>query len=207
MGALLLKIDPRKPDVRRIHRAAEILKNDGIGIIPTDTIYAFMCRLGNKKGIERIIKLKGLKSKKVHFSLICNDLSEISHYTSPISRPVFKLLNKNLPGPFTFVLQANKQVSNFFDYNKKTIGIRIPSDEISVELPKLIGEPVITTSIHHEDEILQYETNPEMLFNKYQHHVDVMLDASSGAQEGSTVVDVTNEEPAIIRQGLGELAM
>jgi tRNA threonylcarbamoyl adenosine modification protein (Sua5/YciO/YrdC/YwlC family) len=117
------------------------------------------------------------------------------------------MLNKNLPGPFTFVLEANKQVGKSFDYNRKTIGIRIPSDNISVLLPRQIGEPIVTTSIHHEDEVLQYETDPEVLFNRYQHQVDVILDASNGAQEGSTVVDATNEEPHIIRQGMGQLVL
>jgi tRNA threonylcarbamoyl adenosine modification protein (Sua5/YciO/YrdC/YwlC family) len=163
------------------------------------------CDIHNRKSVEKIAKLKGIKLEKAKFSIIYHSLSQISEYTRPISNTVFKLMKKNLPGPFTFILNANNKVPEIFQSNKKTIGIRIPDNPIILEIVKEFGSPLLTTSVHDEDKIIEYTTDPELIHENYKDSVDLVIDGGYGQNEASTVVDCTGDEPVIIRQGIGEL--
>lgn len=205
MAAEFLSIHPETPEYRKIQEVVAVLNKGGIIAYPTDSVYNFGCSLDNKRAIEKLAKLKGIKLKKANFSLVCADLKSIDEYTTPFSRSVFKALNKNLPGPFTFILNASNQIPKLFDSNKKEIGIRIPDNEICLEIVKNLGAPMVTTSIHHEDEIVEYITDPEQIFEKFEHQVELVIDGGIGNNEPSTVVDCTQDELDIIRQGIGEL--
>lgn len=205
MSAEFLQIHPENPEFRKIQEVVTVLQKGGIIAYPTDSVYNFGCSLDNKRAIENLAKLKGIKLKKANFSLVCPDLKSIDQYTNPFSRSIFKALNKNLPGPFTFILNASNQIPKLFDSNKKEIGIRIPDNEICLEIVKLLGVPMVTTSIHHDDEIVEYITDPELIFEKFEHQVDLVIDGGMGNNQPSTVVDCTNDELDIVRQGIGEL--
>ena len=205
MAAEFLTIHPETPEYRKIQEVVAALNKGGIIAYPTDSVYNFGCSLDNKRAIEKLAKLKGIKLKKANFSLVCADLKSIDEYTTPFSRSVFKALNKNLPGPFTFILNASNQIPKLFDSNKKEIGIRIPDNEICLEIVRHLGVPMVTTSIHHEDEIVEYITDPEQIFEKFEHQLDLVIDGGIGNNEPSTVVDCTQDELDIVRQGIGEL--
>ena len=205
MSAEFLEIHPETPEYRKIKEVVSVLEKGGIIAYPTDSVYNFGCSLNNKRAIEKLAKLKNIKLKKANFSLICHDLKTIDEYTNPFSRGVFKVLNKNLPGPFTFILNASNQIPKLFDTKKKEIGIRIPDNKICLEIVESLGVPMVTTSIHHEDEIVEYITDPESIFEKFEHQVDLVIDGGIGNNEPSTVVDCTNDELDIVRQGIGEL--
>ena len=205
MAAEFLTIHPETPEYRKIQEVVATLNKGGIIAYPTDSVYNFGCSLDNKRAIEKLAKLKGIKLKKANFSLVCADLKSIDEYTTPFSRSVFKALNKNLPGPFTFILNASNQIPKLFDSNKKEIGIRIPDNEICLEIVRHLGVPMVTTSIHHEDEIVEYITDPEQIFEKFEHQLDLVIDGGIGNNEPSTVVDCTQDELDIVRQGIGEL--
>ncbi|MEN8786206.1 MAG: L-threonylcarbamoyladenylate synthase [Flavobacteriales bacterium] len=205
MAAEFLTIHPETPEYRKIQEVVAVLNKGGIIAYPTDSVYNFGCSLDNKRAIEKLAKLKGIKLKKANFSLVCADLKSIDEYTTPFSRSVFKALNKNLPGPFTFILNASNQIPKLFDSNKKEIGIRIPDNEICLEIVRHLGVPMVTTSIHHEDEIVEYITDPEQIFEKFEHQLDLVIDGGIGNNEPSTVVDCTQDELDIVRQGIGEL--
>jgi tRNA threonylcarbamoyl adenosine modification protein (Sua5/YciO/YrdC/YwlC family) len=205
LAAEFLPIHPETPEYRKIQEVTSVLNKGGIIAYPTDSVYNFGCSLDNKRAIEKLAKLKGIKLKKANFSLVCADLKSIDEYTTPFSRSIFKALNKNLPGPFTFILNASNQIPKLFDSNKKEIGIRIPDNEICLEIVRNLGVPLVTTSIHHEDEIVEYITDPEQIFEKFEHQVDMVIDGGIGNNEPSTVVDCTQDELEILRQGIGEL--
>lgn len=205
MAAKFLPIHPETPEYRKIQEVISVLNKGGIIAYPTDSVYNFGCSLDNKRAIEKLAKLRGIKLKKANFSLVCTDLKSIDEYTTPFSRSIFKALNKNLPGPFTFILNASNQIPKLFDSNKKEIGIRIPDNEICLEIARNLGVPLVTTSIHHEDEIVEYITDPEQIFEKFEHQVDLVIDGGMGNNEPSTVVDCTQDELEIMRQGIGEL--
>ena len=205
MAAEFLTIHPETPEYRKIQEIVAALNKGGIIAYPTDSVYNFGCSLDNKRAIEKLAKLKGIKLKKANFSLVCADLKSIDEYTTPFSRSVFKALNKNLPGPFTFILNASNQIPKLFDSNKKEIGIRIPDNEICLEIVRHLGVPMVTTSIHHEDEIVEYITDPEQIFEKFEHQLDLVIDGGIGNNEPSTVLDCTEDELDIVRQGIGEL--
>jgi tRNA threonylcarbamoyl adenosine modification protein (Sua5/YciO/YrdC/YwlC family) len=205
MTAEFLQIHTENPEFRKIEQVVSVIEKGGIIAYPTDSVYNFGCSLNNKRAIENLAKLKGIKLKKANFSLVCKDLKTIDEYTNPFSRSVFKALNKNLPGPFTFILNASNQIPKLFDSNKKEIGIRIPDNKICLEIVELLGVPMVTTSIHHEDEIVEYITDPELIFEKFKHHIDLIIDGGIGNNEASTVVDCTNDELDIVRQGIGVL--
>jgi len=205
LAAEFLTIHPETPEYRKIQEVVATLNKGGIIAYPTDSVYNFGCSLDNKRAIEKLAKLKGIKLKKANFSLVCADLKSIDEYTTPFSRSVFKALNKNLPGPFTFILNASNQIPKLFDSNKKEIGIRIPDNEICLEIVRHLGVPMVTTSIHHEDEIVEYITDPEQIFEKFEHQLDLVIDGGIGNNEPSTVVDCTQDELDIVRQGIGEL--
>ncbi len=204
---MILEIFPSSPDSRKIQKVADILNNGGIIVYPTDTVYSFGCSIRNKKAIEKLARLKDLKLKKANFSIVFFDLSQLSEYTRHISRPVYKILNKNLPGPFTFIVNASPQIPKLFDSNRKTIGIRIPENKIATELVFALGHPLVTTSVHDDDEILEYSTDPEIIAGKYERIVDVVINGGVGNNIASTVVDLSGDEIQIIRQGAGSLIL
>lgn len=184
-----------------------MLEEGAIIIYPTDTVYAMGCDIKASKSIEKIARFKELNPKNPDLSLIFHDMSQLSEYTIIRDNTVFKLLKRNLPGPFTFIVQANSQIPKMFKNKKKTVGIRIPDSNIILELVRELGRPIITTSIHDPDEIIEYTTDPELIHEKYSDFVDVVIDGGFGNNEASTVVDCTGDEFEIIRQGLGILEL
>ncbi len=202
---MLVEILGSTPDSRKIKQVADVLKNGGIVVIPTDTIYAFAASLNNKKGLERLAKFKGVKLNKAQFSLICDGLSDIATYTKPIERNVFRALKNSLPGPFTFILNANNHVSKLFGTNKKEVGIRVPDHHITKAIVEQLGHPLVSTSVHDDDEIIEYTTDPEAIFSRYEDSVDLVIDSGYGKNQASTIVDCTTGELTILRQGIGEL--
>jgi len=183
----------------------ECLMDGGIIIYPTDTIYGLGCDIFKSKAIERIAQIKGIKAEKANFSFVCNDLSQLSDYTKPIPNNIFKLMKSNLPGAFTFILNANSSVPKLIQSKKKTVGIRIPDNNIPLEIVKELGHPIMSTSIHDDDKIIEYTTDPELIYEKYNKLVDIVIDGGYGDNEPSTVVDCTSYEPEIIREGKGIL--
>ena len=204
---MLLEVHPSNPDDRVIEELVKILHKGGVIIYPTDTVYSFGCSLENKRAIERLAKLKGLRLKKANFSIIFSDLRHLSDYTKQIDRPTYKILNKNLPGPFTFILPANNSIPKLFDSNKKTVGIRIPASKIVMEIVEKLGHPLVTTSVRNDDDILEYDTDPNVIADNWLNEVDAIVDGGFGNNEASTVVDFTDGEPKILRQGIGELEL
>ncbi len=200
---MIITLHPQNPNPRQLKQVVDLLNSNGVVIIPTDTIYAMACKLDSKKGIERMAKLSGKRAEKVNFSLLCSDLSHISDYTSVINKSVFRLMKNNLPGPFTFILNANKNVTRYFEGNKKTIGIRVPDNEIAQQIITAIQSPLVVTTIHHDDEIVTFMTDPEEIHDKFEYLVDAVIDGGAGDNNPSTVIDCTNEEPVIVREGKG----
>lgn len=202
---MLLKIYPENPGERQIRTVVECLNDGGIIIYPTDTVYGMGCDIFKSKAIERIAQIKGIKAEKANFSFICNDLSQLADYTRPIGNDVFKLMKKNLPGPFTFILNASNSVPKYIQSKKKTVGIRIPDNNIPLEIVRELGHPIMSTSIHDDDEILEYTTDTELIYEKYKNLVDIVIDGGYGDNEPSTIIDCTDYEPVIIREGKGIL--
>jgi len=202
---MLLRIYPENPDPDRIRRVADLLDQGGIVIYPTDTVYAIGCDIKAYKSIEKIARLKGQNPKNPDMSLIFSDMSQLAEYTIIIDNRIFKLLKRNLPGPFTFIVQANNQIPKMFKNKKKTVGIRMPDHRIVLELVKELGRPIITTSIHDPDEVIEYTTDPELIYEKYKDFADIVINGGYGKNEASTVVDCTTSEFTILRQGLGVL--
>lgn len=202
---MLLTIHPDNPNPREINKVIACLKNGGIIIFPTDTVYALGCSIYNAKAVERVCHLKGVKLEKSNFSFICYDLSHISDFTKPFDRSIYKLLNKALPGPFTFILNANNNVPALFKHKKKTLGIRIPDNNIARMIVKELGNPLMSTSLHDEDAIIEYSTDPELLHDKYEKLVDILIDGGHGGIEPSTIIDCITETPTVVRQGKGEI--
>jgi tRNA threonylcarbamoyl adenosine modification protein (Sua5/YciO/YrdC/YwlC family) len=204
---MLLRIYPQNPNHDRIRKVVDVLEQGGIIIYPTDTVYAIGCDIKAKKSIEKIARLKGLNPENPDMSLIFHDMSQLSEYTIIRDNTVFKLLKRNLPGPFTFIVQANNQIPKLFKNRKKTVGIRIPDSDIILELVKELGRPVITTSIHDPDEVIEYTTDPELIYEKYHEFAEIIIDGGFGKNEASTIVDCTSDEIKIVRQGLGVLEL
>ncbi|GAB2535344.1 L-threonylcarbamoyladenylate synthase [Spirosoma aerophilum] len=206
MSAEFIKLYPKNPDPRRIEHVVKALRDGAVIIYPTDTIYGMGCDIHNTRAVERIARIKGIKPAKNDFSFICYDLSHIADYAR-VSNQAFKLMKSVLPGPFTFILQATGNVPKILNSNKKTVGIRIPDNDIPRQLVHLLGNPIITTSIRDEDEIIEYSTDPELIFEKFQNQVDIVIDGGYGGNVASTIVDATDDDFSIIRQGLGELML
>lgn len=206
MAAVFIKLYPENPDPRKISQVIDVLQKGGVIIYPTDTVYGMGCDIFNQKAIERIGLIKGVKPKKEHFSFICYDLSNISEYTRSLSTPVFKLMKKALPGPFTFILAANNKVPKLLNSKKKTVGIRVPDHSIPRLLVKELGQPILTTSIRDEDDVIEYSTDPELIYEKYKDLVDVVIDGGYGNNVASTVVDCSSDQIEVIREGLGEIS-
>ena len=204
---MLVPIHPDNPDQRKIAQIVSILKKGGIIIYPTDTVYSMACDLHSRKAVEKMAQFKGLKVDKINFSLICSDLSHISDFTVQFSNATYKLMKRALPGPYTFILNANTSVPKLFKSNKKTIGIRVPDNNIAKEIVAALGNPLISTSVHSDDEILEYITNPELIHQKYENMVDAVIDGGYGNNDASTVIDCTQDEPLVLREGIGSLAV
>jgi tRNA threonylcarbamoyl adenosine modification protein (Sua5/YciO/YrdC/YwlC family) len=198
-------IHPQNPDPQKIALIADLLERGGIIVYPTDTVYALGCSLQHKRAIEKLAKLKGIKLKHANFSIIFNDLSQLSDYAKHIDRPTYKILNKNLPGPFTFILEATSKITKLFDSSKKTVGIRIPDNNIVLQIVERLGHPLVTTSVHDEDEVIEYSTDPSLISGQWEDKVDAVIDGGYGLNVPSTVVDLSNGDVDIIREGIGEL--
>lgn len=205
MIAELIRLYEENPDPRKVKQVVDILRDGGVVIYPTDTVYGMGCDITNQRAVEKICKIKGINPKKHNFSIICADLGNIAQYTRVITKPVFKMMKKGLPGPFTFILEASNVVPKILHSNKKTIGIRVPAHNIPRILVEELGHPILTTSIRDEDEVVEYSTDPDLIFEKYQHLVDLVIDGGYGQNVASTILDCTGDEVEIIRQGLGQL--
>ena len=200
---MLIEVHPDNADDRKIDQIVRILENDGLIVIPTDTIYAFAVSLKSKKGLEKLAKIKDVKLKKSEFSLILNDLSSISNYTKPIDRKIFRVIKNAFPGPFTFILQANNHVSKLFGSNKKEVGIRVPNHGLTRSIIEKLNQPLVSSSVHDQDKIIQYTTDPNAIFEQYENIVDAVVDCGYGKNVASTIVDCRLDEPTILRQGAG----
>ncbi|MGY6520715.1 MAG: L-threonylcarbamoyladenylate synthase [Mongoliitalea sp.] len=205
MAAEFIKLYAENPEMRKIERIVEVLRNGGVIIYPTDTIYGMGCDIRNQRAIERIARIKGINVKKSNFSFICYDLSNISEFTRALSTPVFKVMKKTLPGPYTFILEANNNVPKMLNSNKKTVGIRVPDHDIPRLLVKELGSPIITTSIRDEDDVIEYSTDPELIYEKYRDLVDIVIDGGYGQNVPSTILDGTSGVVELIREGLGPI--
>ena len=202
---MLIKIYPDNPNLRQIELVVDILRKGGIVVYPTDTVYGLGCDIMNAKAVEKIIKIKGIKPKDAHFSFICSDLSHISDFAK-VDNTTFRLLKRNLPGPFTFILPGYNKVPDYFISKRKTVGIRIPDNPIPIEIVRVLGNPIMTTSIKDNDEFLEYTTDPELIYENYSEIVDAVVDGGFGDNVPSTVVDCTESEPIVLREGKGILA-
>jgi tRNA threonylcarbamoyl adenosine modification protein (Sua5/YciO/YrdC/YwlC family) len=202
---MFIKLYNENPNPRDILKVVEVLKQGGIIIYPTDTVYGMGCDITQQKAVEQVARLKGINIEKSNFSFICSDLSHLSVYARPISNSVFKTIKKNTPGPFTFILEASSNVPKYFKGKKKTVGIRVPDNNIIREIIRELGNPILSTSIHDEDEILEYTTDPELIYEKFKDITDLVIDGGFGELVPSTVVDFTASNPVIVRQGKGKL--
>jgi tRNA threonylcarbamoyl adenosine modification protein (Sua5/YciO/YrdC/YwlC family) len=202
--AQFIKIYPDKPNEAAIAKVVKVLQDGGLVIYPTDTVYGLGCDITNTKALERIAKIKGIKLDKANFSFICHDLSNISDYVKQIDTATFKLLKRALPGPYTFILPGNNNLPKEFK-KKTTVGIRVPDNSIALEIVKQLGNPIVSTSIHDEDDVIEYTTDPELIFEKWQNLVDMVIDGGYGANIGSTIIDLSGDEPVVIREGQGSL--
>ncbi|WP_339916496.1 L-threonylcarbamoyladenylate synthase [Yeosuana marina] len=202
--AEFIRIYEENPNPREIDKVIKILKRGGLIIYPTDTVYGLGCDITNIKALERIARIKGVKLEKSNFSFICHDLSNLSDYVKQIDTSTFKILKRALPGPYTFVLPGAKTLPNPFK-QKKTVGIRVPNNNIAREIVKQLGNPIVSTSIHDEDEIIEYTTDPELILEKWDDLVDLVIDGGYGGNEPSTIIDLSEEQPLIIREGKGSL--
>jgi len=201
---MLIKIYPENPNDRLIQVVVGCLRQGGVIIYPTDTVYALGCDIMQLRAVERVAQIKGIRKEKANFSLICSDLQHISDYSRPFSTSIYKAMKKALPGPYTFILNASNQVPRIFQSKKKTIGIRVPDNAIIREVVRQLGNPVISTSVYDDDEILEYTTDPELIHEKYQDLVDLVIDGGYGDNQASTVIDCTTDELTLLRQGKGD---
>ncbi|MBI6118450.1 L-threonylcarbamoyladenylate synthase [Salegentibacter maritimus] len=202
--AELLRIYNENPSQKHINKVVETLRNGGLIIYPTDTVYGLGCDITNTSALEKIAQIKGVKLEKANFSFVCEDLSNLSDYVKQIDSATFKVLKRNLPGPFTFILPGNSNLPNVFK-KKKTVGIRVPDNAICKSIVSTLGNPIVSTSIYDEDEVLEYTTDPELIKEKWDHLVDLVIDGGYGDNIPSTVVDLTSSQPEVIREGKGSI--
>jgi tRNA threonylcarbamoyl adenosine modification protein (Sua5/YciO/YrdC/YwlC family) len=202
---MLLKIYDKNPSEKNIRQAAKVLEDGGVVIFPTDTIYAIGCNIYSPRALERIARIKGLNPKNANFSFLFSDLSHLSEYTRPISNEVYKMMKRTLPGPYTYILNANSNVPKILGIKKKTVGIRIPDNPVLLEILKELGKPMMSTSVHDDDEILEYITDPELIHERYQDLVDLVIDGGYGDNTPSTIIDCTGDEIVVVREGKGEI--
>ncbi|WP_353079914.1 L-threonylcarbamoyladenylate synthase [Flavobacterium sp.] len=202
--AEFIKIYEDKPNETAIKKVVEVLKNGGLVIYPTDTVYGLGCDITNSRALEKLAKIKGVKLEKANFSFVCSSLSNISDYVKQIDTPTFKILKRALPGAYTFILPGNNDLPKDFR-KKKTVGIRVPDNNIAIQIVEMLGNPIVSTSIHDEDEVIEYSTDPELIFEKWQNQVDLVIDGGYGENIASTIIDLTGHEPIIVREGKGDV--
>jgi tRNA threonylcarbamoyl adenosine modification protein (Sua5/YciO/YrdC/YwlC family) len=202
--AEFIKIYEENPNPKEIAKVVKVLKSGGLIIYPTDTVYGLGCDINNMKALERVARIKNVKLEKSNFSFICEDLSNLSDYVKQIDTSTFKILKRALPGPYTFILPGAKSLPHPFK-KKKTVGIRVPDNRIAIEIVKQLGNPIISTSIHDEDEVIEYTTDPELIYEKWNDLVELVIDAGYGDNQASTVIDLSEEKPIIVREGKGSL--
>ncbi|MFA5667971.1 MAG: L-threonylcarbamoyladenylate synthase [Balneolaceae bacterium] len=202
--AEFIKLYEDNIEPRKLEHIVDVLRNGGLVIYPTDTVYGLGCDFQNKKALERLALIKGVRLAKADFSFICEDLRNLSDHVSQIETTKFKLLKRALPGPYTFILPGGNNLPSTFK-KKKTVGIRIPDNKIALALVRELGNPIVTTSIKDEDEVIEYTTDPELIFEKWQNRVDIVIDGGFGGNEASTVIDLTGSEPVLIREGKGDV--
>ena len=200
----IIKIYNENPNEKQIAKVVQVLRNGGLVIYPTDTVYGLGCDITNTKALEKIAKIKGVKLEKANFSFICSDLSNLADYVKQIDTATFKILKRALPGPYTFILPGNNDLPKDFK-KKKTVGIRVPDNNIARMIVEKLGNPIVSTSIHDEDDVIEYTTDPELIFEKWQNIVDLVIDGGYGDNTASTVIDLSGTEPVIIREGKGSL--
>lgn len=203
MPAEYIRLYPENPEPHKLDQVVKVLRDGGVVVYPTDTVYGIGCDFSNVKAVQRVCQIKDTKPQSLSF--ICYDLSEISEYTKHLNTPVFKVMKKALPGPFTFILEANSNVPKVLNAKKKTVGIRVPNNNIPRELVRRLGRPIITSSIRDEDEVIEYSTDPELIYEKYQNLVDVVIDGGYGGNIPSTVIDCSGDYFEVIREGLGDI--
>ena len=204
--AEFVKIYEENPNPREIKKVVKILREGGVIIYPSDTVYALGCDIKNNRALERVAQLRGVKLEKANFSFVCEDLSNLSDYVKQIDTPTFKILKRNLPGPYTFILPGNNNLPTVFK-KKKEVGIRIPDNSITRAIVQELGNPIVSTSIRDDDEVIEYTTDPELILEKWDHLVDLVIDGGYGGNIASTVIDLTGPEPVVVREGKGSLEL
>lgn len=202
--AEFLKIYEDNPNEAAIKKVVDVLRNGGLVIYPTDTVYGIGCDITNSRALEKLAKIKGVKLEKANFSFVCSSLSNISDYVKQIDTATFKILKRALPGPYTFILPGNNDLPKDFR-KKKTVGIRVPDNNIAIQIVEMLGNPIVSSSIHDEDEVIEYSTDPELIFEKWQNQVDIVIDGGYGENIASTIIDLTGHEPIIVREGNGDV--
>lgn len=202
--AEFIKIYEENPNPKEIKRVVKILRDGGVIIYPSDTVYALGCDINNNRALERVAQLRGVKLEKANFSFVCEDLSNLSDYVKQIDTPTFKLLKRNLPGPYTFILPGNNNLPTVFK-KKKEVGIRVPDNAITRAIVSELGNPIVSTSIKDDDEVIEYTTDPELILEKWDNLVDAVIDGGYGGNIPSTVIDLTGDEPVVLREGKGSL--
>ncbi len=203
MTAILIKLYAENPEMRKVDRIVEVLEKGGLVIYPTDTVYGICCDPLSQKAVEKMARLKGVKPHKADFSLICHSLSQVSDYVAQIDTPLYKVLKKTLPGPYTYIMKASSKVPKILHSNRKTVGIRIPDNQIALTLVERLGRPVLSMSVKDDDEIIAYTTDPELIYEDFGNRVDVVIDGGLGGNTPSTVVDCTAGVPTVVRLGAG----
>lgn len=202
---MLVRLYNENPNPRDVRKVVDVLREGGVIVYPTDTVYGLGCDITNQKAVEKVARYKGIQVEKNNFSFICSDFSHLSDYTRPIPSHIFKLIRKNLPGPFTFILNANNNVPRYFKGKKKTVGIRIPDNNIIRDIVRELGNPILSSSVHDDDEIREYTTDPELIHEKFAELAEIVVDGGVGELVPSTIIDCTSDEPILVRQGKGEL--
>ncbi len=202
---MLLPIHPANPDPRKIAQVVECLRKGGIIVYPTDTVYSMGCDMHNTKALEQLARIKKVKLEKANFSLVCSDLSHLTEYSKQLSNPVYKLMRSVLPGPYTFILEASKAIPKLFSDRKKTVGIRVPDNAIARSIVEALGHPIVATSVHDDDAILDYTTDAELIHEKWQNLIDIVIDGGPGGLEPSTIISCVNDEIEVLRVGKGSV--
>jgi|SRR5690625_1465565 len=204
--AEFIKIYEENPNPKAIKQVVDVLREGGVIIFPSDTVYALGCDINNNRALERVAQLRGVRLARANFSFVCEDLSNLSDYVRQIDTQTFKILKRNLPGPYTFILPGNNNLPTVFK-KKKEVGIRVPDNAITRAIVRELGNPIISTSIKDDDEVLEYTTDPELIYEKWNKLVDLIIDGGYGGNIPSTVIDLTGSEPALIREGKGSLEL
>ncbi|MBP6643158.1 MAG: threonylcarbamoyl-AMP synthase [Flavobacteriales bacterium] len=202
---MVLEIHPKNPEPRKIETVVKVLRDGGIVVCPTDTVYAFVCSANNVRAIEEVARLKGVKPQKADLSLICQDLSQLSTYTKMVDTASFRIMKHALPGPYTFILQASNEIPKLFKNNRRTVGIRVPAHPVPIAIVEALGHALVVASVHDPDAILDHTTEPERIEAHIGHRVDLVIDSGTGGLEGSTVIDLSSGAPEVLREGKGSL--